>query len=315
MIRWIFQGGYQEFQVAERVVNFLDSHREKFAERECYKDDLEALKKKFNERIKNIQELEVIDGKFTILINKITHVLRQKGILLTRGDQQDCNGGIIQAEALKICQLLNERRKTGVIFNINYSELTQARTRGGTCTAMSMDYLHHYLTRSKDISGKDKIIQFILDTSLQYKKSSIEFRTQQAAFNAIQKAPAELSVDFKKSKIDSLLQFYGHKIDDSYLPIEFDITTSNSQSMASTLQNLPNGAFIIRALKPSDNEKGEEHGHTTALIKEQDEIFFYDPNYGTTLLSYSQPGKNLFEKLGQTHRYFGVPEHGIYKII
>lgn len=44
--------------------------------------------------------------------------------------------------------------------------------------------------------------------------------------------------------------------------------------------SLPEGIYLLRIIKPAQNEKLEQYGHSTIYIKENDYKVFYDPNYG-----------------------------------
>jgi hypothetical protein len=112
--------------------------------------------------------------------------------------------------------------------------------------------------------------------SPRYVKSSVEFKINQAAFNTIERNHLENTDDFKKQKIAAMLKLYHREIE--YCSEEVDLFFQVAdQQISKIFTQLPEGIFAIRALLPEENQKEELHGHSTVLINEGKEIFYYNP--------------------------------------
>lgn len=192
------------------------------------------------------------------------------------GSQVDCSGAIEIDQAKQICQKLNSKNTNGIFFS--ESKLV-SHLYNGTCSAMSFDFANRYLELRKTLSPKQAITQIAPD----YEKSSQVFRTTQAAFNTICRAPGMDQKDFNRAKIEGMLCLYNrHVVNASE---GFDITQNSAISkIRKILKELKPGVHIIRMILPASSDKGEMLGHTTVLIQDEGKQFFYDPCSGTRKL-------------------------------
>jgi len=155
--------------------------------------------------------------------------LTKKRQWLFRGTQAECNGPVSVAKVESIRAKLEAHRSIGIQFN---RKKVAPSLEGGTCTAMSLEFLDSYF---------------------QAKKISIEKPSTQS----------DMLVD--------------------------------------------------RILKPANNEKLEEHGHSLVYIKERGLGLFYDPNYGVRNLSTSEHSKILFEGFKSCFQTFQINKARFYR--
>lgn len=104
-------------------------------------------------------------------------------------------------------------------------------------------------------------------------------RTQQAAFNSIEVTPYAPGVDISKNKIQSLANLHNFKVDFASREIPVD-RVDYERILKEEVAKLPNGLYLLRTIKPFNNEREELHGHSMIYVKDQQEGFFYDPNRG-----------------------------------
>jgi hypothetical protein len=239
-----------------------------------------------------------------------------EGTIICPGNQVFCSGWVPVKEVKAICQKLNESRPVGVQFDEN--SITDQLV-GGTCSAMSLDFIHHYLNLkgNRQAETEEELFTRVLVTSRRYEYgSSPEFRVQQAAFNAIQKVAVERDSqpDFTQAKMASLMAFHHRKIVYASEMIDFE----QKQAVEKTKDvwaALPQGIFIVRAIRPKANHKEEKHGHTMVLVNESQGKFFYDPNHGTRHLRSNQAAVDLYEALKRSNTVWDVPEHRFYQVV
>lgn len=233
-------------------------------------------------------------------------------IQLWRGCQADAGGIVAYNQVKRVCHILNGSRAIGVKFDPG---LIPENLTGGTCSAMSFDYIDNYLKQNEGI-GDDttRRLEVIKNMRLRYAVSSTEFRINQTAFNTICKFSQEHSEDFKKDKMASMLNFYDRKI--VHASREVSLLSRNAQKkICSILDNLSYGVFAVRALLTADNAKEEERGHTMVLIKEKDGCFFYDANVGVLQLVKGSEAKVLHNCLQAACCTFNIPNARFYQVV
>lgn len=185
----------------------------------------------------------------------------------------------------------------GIHFN---SSKVINRIEGGTCSAMSLEFIDFYM-KTKSLNEE------------QFATSSKKRRDLQAAFNTIEVIPLESSIDYSKNKIQSLANFYSLEIDHS--SPEIDIAAmSHAKEIAKEVEALPDGVFLIRIIKPEDNDKLECNGHSLAIIKEEGLCLFYDPNFGVQNLSQVDPSTALFNNFKTCLKMFGISKARFYQL-
>lgn len=201
---------------------------------------------------------------------------------LFNGSQLECAGTVSEIEAKAIVQELNDNYPACIRFN---PSLVTNHLIGGTCTAMSFQFLDDYFKIKKSCpDGADfqtHLFQKLKDVVHKFTSSSQEMRNRQAAFNTIEVVKSQECEDYKKHKMQALANNHALTID--WASNAINILDENES--ASELSSLPEGAFLLRILKLADNEKLEENGHSLVFIKENGFHLFYDPNFGATMPS------------------------------
>jgi hypothetical protein len=78
---------------------------------------------------------------------------------------------------------------------------------------------------------------------------------------------------------------------------------------------LPKGVFVVRALAYEQNAREEREGHSMAFINEEDGLFLYDPNHGTTQLKPGHSAEQVHLMLKDVHEAFEVPSVRMYQVL
>lgn len=227
--------------------------------------------------------------------------IKQKKFLF-KGSQEDCNGTINSEASRKIAETLNGVVE-GICFDATKVEDTVV---GGTCTAMSLAFLQSYFTEN---DSSESCIARLIKVGENFKTSSHEMRTRQAAYNTIRVVPG--TENALQKKVQALALHLGFQM--AYASAEVYFA---SQEMSSIMADLPQGAFLIRMIKPTQNEKLEEYGHSLVYIKTKNSHFFYDPSKGLQQLA-SQKKKHLEELYYQLNSWFedyGLTKIGFYQL-
>ncbi len=234
---------------------------------------------------------------------------------LFKGNQAGCNGPVVVSNAEKVFAKLNTQPSRGIKFN---QSKILSFINGGTCTAMSLDFLESYF-RGKNISIREadaqsnRLVNYLMEIGSNFASSSQEMRDRQAAYNTIEVELSGDDIDYSKNKVQSLANYHAFDIADCSQEIDVDQLEDES-AISHELALLPDGAFFIRILQPANNEKLEECGHSLAYIKEQGLGVFYDPNYGARHLLPSEHAKIIFEGFKNCLRSFQVSKARFYRI-
>lgn len=230
---------------------------------------------------------------------------------IKEGTQEENRGEIDVSLAQDYCDALNDlSEKTHVAFS---ADRLQNPLTGGTCSAMAFEFINDYLTNRLS-SNPEKIIHEMGD---KYQRSSEKFRTHQAVFNTLHRDAQYPSDDFMRDKIGAMLRFYDRTITDASERFYIEFGTKNEieqakETIASFLDNYPEGIFVVRSILFGTNDKGEEYGHSTVLIREPDKTFFYDPNQG--IFELSNESQDVVDILKPMMQKWVVPFGRIYKV-
>lgn len=233
------------------------------------------------------------------------------------GTQYGASGPVSISKVEAIRDKLDNQSELGIQFNKNN---VKDQIEGGTCSAMAFEFLDTYFKLKKSASFQSfetkKLKNRFKEAGKKFATSSEEMRVRQAAFNTIvvkQSETSETNVDLSKNKIQSILNYHGYKID--YASEEMDVTTLTSSSdLHPKMEKMPEGVYVIRILKPADNEKLEEHGHTSIYVKEKKFGLFYDSNKGLRKLSKLRHGSILFESFKDCFETWQVHKARFYRI-
>lgn len=235
--------------------------------------------------------------------------------LIKKGSQIGCDGPVDSAEVDEKVMVHLADKVQGVVFQRKYITSVE----GGTCSAMSLNFLRRYFSERAVIHESHKkssalaAIQRIADKEIF--SSSGSFRNVQAAFNQIRltdsSSQARRSLKSKRKKIEALSGFYGLSVE--YCSDEFDMKQGDKERFKTSVQGLVDGVYALRQIKEDDSDKGEAKGHTTAVIKEGEQLFLYDPNVGVVKYDHVS-GEDLLQRLKEYHDVFDVNKVRFYKL-
>ena len=229
-----------------------------------------------------------------------------RSTVVKTGSQNDCSGAVEVDKAKKICERLNQVKPNGIYFSDAKVDTTIS---GGTCSAMSFDFANRYMELRKNHTP-DEIINLI---GSDYERSSQAFRTTQAAFNTIGKAAGETSEDFKQAKIDAMLHLHNRKVILASEPFDLKEQAALTK-IRKILREFTEGVFIVRVLLPKDNEKEENFGHSTVLIRDGDRQLFYDPFQGVLNIEKGFESTTLCSLLMNFLAFWEIHAGRIYQI-
>ncbi|MBA3723101.1 MAG: hypothetical protein H0W88_11975 [Parachlamydiaceae bacterium] len=239
----------------------------------------------------------------------------QKKEWLFNGSQIGCYGSVPYSKVEAVWKKLVCHRELGIDFN---KEKIVSYLDGGACTAMAFEFMCAYLKLKKVSINSSKSYTKTMQSYLErvgttFSTCSEEMRIRQAAYNTIEVRKFEAEIDYSKNKIQSLANFHDLKID--FSSQEIDLNTINSDKELNVgIAKLPEGAFMVRILKPANNEKLEEHGHTLIYIKEKGLGLYYDPNTGLRNLIPSEQASYLFKAFKKNQQEFEVHKARFYRI-
>jgi hypothetical protein len=232
---------------------------------------------------------------------------------LFEGTQYECNGFVSVEKVETILAKLATQCSNGIQFNF---KKVASSVAGGTCTAMSLEFLDLYfkakkITLEKPDAQSNRLVDHLINLGHKFSKSSQEMKDRQAAFNTIEVFDS-CDVDYSENKVQSLANYHSLKID--YSSSEIEVKNLVQESLAEEVEKLPEGAFLIRILKPANNEKLEEQGHSLVYIKEHGLGLFYDPNHGLRNLAPSEHSKILFKEFKSCLREFEISKARFYRL-
>jgi len=193
------------------------------------------------------------------------------------GSMMDGYGPVNVPLVNKLMEDLNKKAPEGIFFDPQHLEYGLS---GGVCSAHSISFIKDLLS-SKTPSLHKRVIK----CAQNYSTSSTTLRTHQAALNAISKTenPPE---DFMKAKIEALVALHDLQIDyasaaDIYInDKQYPVAELDKAEFYNAVEKLPEGIFLVRAIKKEDNHMGEYYGHSMAFINGSRGQYFFDPSYG-----------------------------------
>jgi hypothetical protein len=233
---------------------------------------------------------------------------------LFSGSQRGCNGLVPAPKVQSVCKRLNQNCSLRIRFN---KDKITSELSGGTCTAMSLEFLDTYFKEKTRRRGNlsDTLVGRLMLIGPKFATSSEEMRIRQAAYNTIEIERLDLNTlsDYSRNKIQSMASYYSFQID--YSSPEIDTIDSNNENeLLNQVENLPEGAFLMRILKPANNEKLEEAGHSLVYIKDPQSALFYDPNNGLSHLPLSEAPSFLLQKIRLCYDHFRISKLRFYRL-
>jgi hypothetical protein len=233
------------------------------------------------------------------LISKWIFVGSQLGVVT--GDVS-----ITKAEEIRL--KLEQRSPAGIRFNPGK---IGSRLEGGACTAMSLEFAREYLRIRKECVQSRSILRRLSELGASFFRNGEELRNQQMAFNTIEVVGSE--GDHSRNKIQALVNLHGFTI--VRASQEADTRRMQSESDVEKMtQGLPEGTYLVRILKPANNEKLEKEGHSMVYVKEKEFGLFYDPNQGARELSADEHARVLFQSFKENLAAFEISQARFYLI-
>lgn len=190
-------------------------------------------------------------------------------------------------------------------------EYIEGYLTGGSCSALVMMAASHLSTMqthlAEGFSLKDQI-----NYLLNHKGTEEELLSIQSALNTVSFAKNS-AVEHPK-KIDSITGLFGFSAEKKgdTIAICADDAFGRFEALYHSLPN--EGMYFIRCIDPSNNKKGENHGHSTLLLRQNKQTLFYDPNYGVKVFDCQKGLRSLFSDLILSHLSFRIPLLSVYQI-
>ena len=255
---------------------------------------------------------DVLSGRIVRWVNVTSLPNIKEKVPLFHGSQRLQDGPFAETTANKVLEKVLEHQNRPLSICFTKSKLNNYLT-GGTCSAMSMDFLKKYLNIKKELSYKDRpwsILNRVRKLEKDFKTSSRAFRAVQAALNTI--AIVNPYTDHAKDKAQALLNY----IDCSIAPAfdEIDLNISPKRCVEEAISFLPLGIYFARALRPAENKKLELYGHSTVFIKEKNFCVFYDPMQGAMAFPHKKSGTIMRKEFNQMNDNWAVTKLRFYRI-
>lgn len=273
---------------------------------------------KWGHRLIAVIELCPVIGLFATAIEGIIVKLRQqtKQPWLFQGSQENATGKVELEKAKAIARGIHQTAAKSISFP---ADKVQSYLEGGTCTAMSFSFLKKYLKRKNELlrTGQltpEKLQEEVKKMRRKFTSASQKLRNRQSAFNTIQVDASIPKVDFSWSKMQSLAKFNKWTITPASEEVNIERPESKL-SMKKLINDLPQGVYIVRLIKPKANDKLEEHGHTMIFINEPNLSCFYDPNYGARNLANEDKGELLKASLLEVSNCFDIKLLRFYRVL
>lgn len=175
----------------------------------------------------------------------------------------------------------------GIIFDrqlVNKSKILK-----GICTSITLDWIEQFLLLSKQKADLIDRVTAVAERYLMGGDLGIAYR--QTVFNTIaydQKHPVE---DPLHAKVQAMANLHGLKL----LPCTDEM--EQTCQVCAARKELPDGIYLLRMINTIGAEitvRGENYGHSIALIKEAGKTFLEDPNYGLVELPEDESGEKAF---------------------
>ena len=206
---------------------------------------------------------------------------------------------------LFVSRLNQSESSKGVRFKFSHESTSQL---SGICSAMAIKFLALCVFKG---SVTESTIQSLQTCTS--RPTSIDVHIQ-SAFDRIEKYGPELSSTvFRKVKVEALLSGFRLKVADAFQEIDLN-NPFHFERFSSIIDGIPSGFYFIRSLFATANEKGEYHGHSTAFVKQEDRLYFYDPNLGAIEFESDLAIDTLYSKAMENHKIFNIPILRIYKV-
>lgn len=230
-----------------------------------------------------------------------------------KGSQAGCDGDVTVRKCNEIFHKIVSKQPKTISFN---EGKIAEEVKGGTCSAMAFDFAERYLEIRENpelnSQGNNTLLNRVSKLGEDFKKSSLERRTEQAAFNTIEVKKGVKQADYSRDKMQAILNYHDLKMD--YSSKEISPNDLNNNKLENELNSLPNGTYILRVIDPSNNEKLETQGHSAVFIKENNLGIYYDPNHGAKAFPYEKSTDVISSSLEEMADFFHVTHARFYRV-
>lgn len=223
-----------------------------------------------------------------------------------------CNGSSRLVEARKTVTRLQQQTIPAVSFN---PKKLKGKVDGGNCTALAFHFATKVFDQYPREGSLSQLAKKINEWKLLYQTGEAEdillMRSIQEAFNTItvEKQP---DIDLSKNKIEAMARFHNFTVEEA--SPEFSIPKGKQSKALKLIKGLSDGIHFLRIIKPLDNEKQEDFGHSLVFIKKQNEAIFYDPSDTVEHIESTYLGDRMFFHLQRCFKRWNVQNARFYKL-
>lgn len=229
---------------------------------------------------------------------------------LFKGTQEGCYGHVSQNKAASVFTRLFQNRERGVTFNP--AKITDY-LQGGACTAMGFGFADEVSRLKAQRCSKTQFLNGVRSLRQQFKNCSEEMRVRQAAFNTIEVQGNTSDMDIARNKVQSLANLHNYKIDHTSQEIRVG-NGDCSAAVRDEMAQMPDGLYLLRSVKPANNEKLEECGHSWIYFKDQQEGIIYDSNYGAKYMNHVDHAQEISQNLNKYFEDFQTSRARFYRL-
>ena len=232
--------------------------------------------------------------------------------LFTCAQWPKCNGSTNKKLAHKTVRQLNVKTVNSVKFNDNK---VTGYVDGGNCTSLAFDFGKRALALYNQNLSIIEMAEKIREWKPLYEAGDAgdisKMRSYQEAFNTIE-VDKQASTDLCRRKIEAMANFYD--LDINHASPEFKILHDQQTKAIEIMKDLQNGVHFLRIIKPLDNDKQEEFGHSLVCIKKDDELLFYDPSDSMEYINSKYLGDRVFHHFKRCLNRWDVQDARFYKM-
>ncbi|CRX39507.1 hypothetical protein [Estrella lausannensis] len=253
-----------------------------------------------------------MNGVYDVGTCYVVHAKTKIQKLFSCAQWPKCNGSTKKTLALRTVRQLNKKTVSPVSFN---KEKITGHVDGGNCTSLAFDFGKRALALYNQNLPMNEMVTKISEWKSLYEAGDAgdisKMRSYQEAFNTIE-VQKGASIDLSRRKIEAMAKFYD--LDISQASPEFKILHDQQNRAIEIMKDLQNGVHFLRIIKPLDNDKQEEFGHSLVCIKKDDEVLFYDPSDSLEYINSKYLGDRIFHHFNRCIQRWDVQDARFYKL-
>jgi len=226
---------------------------------------------------------------------------------LQKASQGPCSGINWRPKSKSYLKKLQADSPSTIGFN---AEKLSWTTRGGNCTAIALEFIERYFNSDSSESAESRLKR--IAKSLKFGGNIREMRARQGAFNCIEVKNSS-AMTGTAEKVGALLNFHDFKLINQ--SNTFDLLDDLRPKLSGILSSMDWGIYFMRDIKPANNDKLEEHGHSMVLIRTRGGDFFFDPNKGLEKIEAQGLEERVFEHLKHNYKRFEISQATFFKVV